>query len=782
MKNKVVLESCLEEIYLGNLGTVETDLILPAKTKDGISINWQSSRPSILEHNGKVHRPESKDGNQTVVLKAVAGEGNAVISKEYQVTIVALPVERLFVRQLPMEFGSKINTQFRLPGCAILELEDGTVSLPVRWEQDGIVQVEEERTYRITGKLEEQETKRLSCGDTYEMKYRIRNAPPLVTAYVTGLPDESYTEPEVPVRKVCEAQRCQVKLQKDGKFTEDVDRMLDYILSYKADSLLYNFRQAAGIPVSGVKPMLGWEAPESNLRGHTTGHYLSAVALAYEVTKDERLEKKAKELIDGLYEVQQKYTAMSEEYEGYLSAYPVSQFSDLEKGAVYPAVWAPYYTLHKIMAGLLDCYKAFQEKTALEMVCRIGIWVYNRLGKLPKETLNRMWFTYIAGEFGGINETLAELYQMTRDDRFLEAARWFDNDALFYPMSRNIDVLGGIHANQHIPQMIGALRLFEATGQIELFHAAYYFEAMVREHHSYAIGGVGNAEMFRNADRIGSELSEKNAESCCSYNMLKLTKKIFEYDPSPVYADYYERVLLNHILANSNKQYGGATTYFMGMQPGAQKNYRAMENTCCHGTGLESKFRYGEGIYYTTSGGVYINLFLNSTLALGKDFILEQEIMNEERSRIHIVVREGGKEARTLKIRIPGWCDGNFDILYVKHPEKVQVRNGYIEINDRWEKDDRIHIRFSCFLRVVRPKDRPELFSIFYGPFVLALLDDSEEFIHFDEEPEQMIQKIQQRGALDFRLGKYEWKPLYQIVDEKYHIYMKHRHKEHRDE
>lgn len=292
VKNKVVLESCLEEIYLGNLGTVETDLILPAKTKDGISINWQSSRPSILEHNGKVHRPESKDGNQTVVLKAVAGEGNAVISKEYQVTIVALPVERLFVRQLPMEFGSKINTQFRLPGCAILELEDGTVSLPVRWEQDGIVQVEEERTYRITGKLEEQETKRLSCGDTYEMKYRIRNAPPLVTAYVTGLPDESYTEPEVPVRKVCEAQRCQVKLQKDGKFTEDVDRMLDYILSYKADSLLYNFRQAAGIPVSGVKPMLGWEAPESNLRGHTTGHYLSAVALAYEVTKDERLEKK----------------------------------------------------------------------------------------------------------------------------------------------------------------------------------------------------------------------------------------------------------------------------------------------------------------------------------------------------------------------------------------------------------------------------------------------------------------------------------------------------------
>lgn len=782
MKNKVVLESCLEEIYLGNLGTVEADLILPAKTKDGISIIWQSSRPSILEHNGKIHRPESEDGNQTVTLKAVITEGKTTVSKQYQVTVVALPVERLFVRQLPMKFDSKINTQFCLPGCAILELEDGIVSLPVRWERDGIIQVEEERTYKITGKLEEQETKRLSCGDTYEMKYRIRNAPPLVTAYITGLPDKSCIEHEAPVRKVCEAQRCQVKLQKDGKFTEDIDRMLNYILSFEVDSLLYNFRQAAGIPVYGAKPMLGWEAPESNLRGHTTGHYLSAVALAYEVTKDERLEKKVRELIDGLDEVQKTYTSMSEEYEGYLSAYPIGQFSDLEGGAAYPAVWAPYYTLHKIMAGLLDCYKAFHENTALKMVCRIGIWVYNRLKRLSKETLNRMWSAYIAGEFGGINETLAELYQMTGDNRFLEAARLFDNDALFYPMSQNIDVLGGLHANQHIPQMLGALRLFEATGQAGLFKTAYYFEAMVREHHSYAIGGVGNAEMFRNADRIGSELSEKNAESCCSYNMLKLTKKIFEYDPSSVYADYYERILLNHILANSNEKNGGVTTYFMGMQPGARKDYRVMENTCCHGTGLESKFRYGEGIYYTASEEVYINLFLNSTLTLGEDFILEQEVMNEERSQIRITIREGGKGDKTVKIRVPGWCDGNFDILYVKHPEKVRVKNGYIEIREKWEKNDQIHIRFSCFLKVVRPKDKPELFSVFYGPFVLALLDDSEEFICFEEEPEKVIQTIRRTGSLDFRLGKYEWKPLYQVVDEKYHIYMKHRHKEHRNE
>lgn len=778
MENRSTLESGLEAIYLGNLGTVEADLILPGRMKDGIPVIWHSTRPEFLEDNGKVHRPASSEGNQTVILRASATSQGITVSRDYQVTILALPAERRFVRQIPIKICSRADTLIRLPGCVILELEDGIVSLPVRWEHDGIVKVSTGQSYEITGRPDRPEDSWSGGGDTFERKYRILNMPRQVKACITGLPEDACESTTTPAKKVWEVTKNRVTLLEDGKFTEDIDRMLHYILSFSADSLLYSFRAAAGLATYGAIPMTGWESPESNLRGHTAGHYLSALALAYDVTGEERLRKRAEELIRGLYEVQRTYTSWSEEYDGYLSAYTMEQFSGLEQGEVYPAVWAPYYTLHKIMAGLLDCYKTFQQETALLILKRMGLWIHKRLAGFTRGALNKMWFTYIAGEFGGINETLAQLYLLTEDERFLEAARMFDNDTLFYPMSENIDVLGGLHANQHIPQMIGALRLFEADGQTELLRAACHFWDMVSAHHSYASGGVGNTEMFCNADRIGSELSEKNTESCCSYNMLKLTKNLFEYHPEVKYADYYEQVLLNHILANSASKYGGATTYFMGMQPGSQKQFRTMENTCCHGTGLESKFRYGEGIYYISAEDIYINLFLNSTLTLEDGFILVQEVHNPQRSKISFTIRKSTGTSKTIKIRIPYWCGGKYNMFCSKKFESVQAQDGYLVFRDKWEEDDRITVEFACFLHMTHPQDHKEMFSVFYGPFLLALLNDREEFLVFEQRPEELIKHICQTGDLTFGLKGYELKPFYQVVDEKYHIYMKYQEKE----
>lgn len=775
------LDSRLEEIYLGNLGTVEADLPLPDRTKGGICIDWKSSNTAFLEHNGKVHRPKSREGNQTVLLKATVKENQEIASKEYKVTILALPRERTFIRQFPMRFYIQVNTQFQLPSCVILELEDGIVSLPVHWENTGVVQVQKEAVYEVIGDLDMKDSKGINSDESFEMKYLIKNQPRKVKAYVIGSKKNYLPQTKAPIKKVHEVPKRQVKLQGDDKFVQDIERMLAYILTFHVDSLLFSFREAAGLPTKGGDPMLGWDAPESNLRGHTTGHYLSSIALAYEMTKDSRLKKQADELIHGLEEVQKKYTTISEAYAGYLSAYTIDQFEGLESGESYPKVWAPYYTLHKIMAGLLDCYQVFHSDTALSIVKQIGVWIYRRLSVRSKEQLNKIWSIYIAGEFGGINETLAELYLITDEELFLKAAKLFDNDTLFYPMAIDIDILGGIHANQHIPQVIGALKLFEATNKVELYQASYQFWDMVYSHHTYAIGGVGNTEMFHNPDCIGSELSEKTAESCCSYNMLKLSRKLFEYHPSTKYADYYEQVLLNHILANSYMEHGGMTTYFMGMQPGAQKNYHGAENTCCHGTGLESKFRYSEGIYYASSNEIYVNLFMNAALHMEDGFAINQVVENEKRNQIRIVVIKGIGEERIIKIRIPGWCNDEFEILHCKNRGNIRVEDNYIVIREHWKKDDYIQVRFSSSFRIFRPKDTRDLFSIFYGPFILALLDESDDLIEFPQSQEDLIKSIRQIDDLSFQIDEYELKPLYQVVDEKYHIYMKNDDKEKRN-
>lgn len=618
--------------------------------------------------------------------------------------------------------------------------------------------------------------------ESYEIKYLIKNRPQKVIAHVIGLPADTFAGTGVSEKKAIEALKSQVKLKDDGKFTQDIKRMLDYILSFQTDSLLFNFRAAAGLPTGQAKPMSGWDAPESNLRGHTTGHYLSATALAYEITHDNRLRRQADEIINALDEVQRTYTKISEAYAGYLSAYPIEQLIGLEAGEKYPAIWAPYYTLHKIMAGLLDCYRVFKNNTALCIVRQMGLWIYRRLSKLTKQQLNKMWSVYIAGEFGGINETLAELYLLTGEEKFLITAKLFDNDTLFYPMSINMDTLGGLHANQHIPQIIGALKLFEATKKPELFDVASNFWEMVYEHHIYAIGGIGNTEMFHNPDCISKELSEKNAESCCSYNMLKLTRMLFEYDPSSKYADYYERVLLNHILSVSCPQYGGTTMYFTGMQPGARKNYQTPENTCCHGTGLESKFRYNEGIYYISSDEIYINLFINSVLNIENSFMINLTVKNKGRNQICIKIEQSDQKQHTLKIRIPAWCNGVFEILHSKGTDNIKTEDNYIAIRKNWKTGDYIHVKFSSPLRLEYPKDSKNLFSIFYGPLILALLDEAEDYITFDQSQEELIGCIKQTDELTFKLNGYELKPLYQVVDEKYHIYMKHNDKEYPNE
>ena len=429
---------------------------------------------------------------------------------------------------------------------------------------------------------------------------------------------------------VTDFREAKIRLHPGSGFYDAQERMRRYLHRMDADQLLYNFRSAAGLPVKDAEPMFGWDAPECLLRGHTTGHFLSALAHCYHSCGDETAKEKAEYMIEALRECQEAFPKNKGTGQGFLSGYLEEQFDLLEEYTPYPQIWAPYYTLHKLFAGLLDCYELLGNSLALKIAEDLGDWTCRRLSRLPKDQRNRMWSMYIAGEFGGMNEVMARLFQITGEERYLECAAMFDNDRLFAPLLLGKDALGGMHANQHIPQVIGALEMYMAGAGKRYRTIAERFWNYVVSGHAYAPGGVGESEMFHDRGKIGTLLTEKTQETCASYNMLKLTKGLYQLDPKASYMDYYERTLVNHILAVQEKEETGESTYFWPLAPGARRIFEP-ENSCCHGTGMESPFRFRDAIYFQDGDTVYVNLYLPCTLEMPDGRL--QMIRNRSRSR-----------------------------------------------------------------------------------------------------------------------------------------------------
>lgn len=237
---------------------------------------------------------------------------------------------------------------------------------------------------------------------------------------------------------------------------------------------------------------------------------------------------------------------------GFLAAYPETQFIALESmtGSDYTKVWAPYYTAHKILRGLLDAHTATGDERALDLASGMGDWMYARLSVLPAATLQRMWGIFSSGEFGGIVEAICDLHELTGSAEHLALARLFDLDSLIDACAANTDTLNGLHANQHIPVFTGLVRLYDATGEERYLTAAKNFWGMVVPHRMYGIGGTSTTEFWKARDVIAGTLSATTAESCCAYNMLKLSRALFFHEQDPAYMDYYERALYNQVLGS----------------------------------------------------------------------------------------------------------------------------------------------------------------------------------------------------------------------------------------
>jgi DUF1680 family protein len=449
----------------------------------------------------------------------------------------------------------------------------------------------------------------------------------------------------------------------DGKFKDNMNRTCTYLLFLNNNRLLYSFRRNYQQSTQGAQPLGGWEAPDHGLRGHFMGHLLSALAQAYAVTDDNRYKAKADSLVTALAALQN--TDASAGYSaGFLAAFTESKVDSL---IAHKCSWAPLYCMHKIFAGMIDCHLLLGDATALEVATKMGDWTYQKLRTQSTSQLEAIWqdMCWNMGEYGGYNESCANLYEITKNANHIAAAKFFNHAAVFTPCQNNQDALNGKHANTQIPKFIGCMRIFETTGEQNYYTMAKNFWSMVTSTHCYITGGTSISEQFRAPNAIAGQLADNTCESCCAHNMLKLARLCFFHDPQPVYMDYYERALFNQILGSQNPSSArGYMTYFQPMRAGGMKTYGNDESfTCCDGTGVENHTKYVESIYFHHGDTLYVNLFIPSQLTwTEKNITVKMETKYPDNDTVHLAVSGYGAANMPLKIRAPYWLRRTMEI------------------------------------------------------------------------------------------------------------------------
>lgn len=502
----------------------------------------------------------------------------------------------------------------------------------------------------------------------------------------------------------------------DSPFKSAQEADAKYMLSLDPDRLLHNFRVNAGLP-STAQPLGGWEAPTCELRGHFVGHYLSACSLMYRSTGDPQWKSRVDYLVTELGKCQESLGG------GYLSAFPATFFDRLESGH---RVWAPYYTIHKIMAGLLDAYQLCDNAQALEMDKKMAAYFDRRLAKLSPEQIDRIFHTSAGGpgtEFGGMSEVLHDLYAISGDEEQLKLANLFDRDWLAVPLSEGQDHLVGLHANTHIPQVDGFARHYQLTGDVKYRDAAEHFWEIVTGHHSFVTGSNSFSEHFARPGVEASQLAPTTAETCNTYNMLKLTRHLFEWEPKPQYADYYERALYNHILGSIDPQ-TGMTMYFLSLAPGHFKVYGTPTESfwCCNGTGIENHAKYGDSIYFHDDSTLWVNLYIPSVLSWKeKGLTIRQETQFPMEDHTTLTFSAAQPVQLAVNVRVPYWAAQG---IAVKINGQVQANSAqpqsYLTLDRQWKDGDRLELTMPMSLHVHHASDLPNYVAVMYGPIVLG--------------------------------------------------------------
>lgn len=499
-----------------------------------------------------------------------------------------------------------------------------------------------------------------------------------------------------------------------------------YLASFEPDRLLYDYRRQAGLPQpDGVEEAwTGWDT--SWLRGHMMGHYLSAASRMAAATGDESYRKKVDYMVSVLAKCQDAI-----DQAGYLAAFSSGAFDRLEgKPGDGGGVVVPYYIVHKTMAGLLDAHRYLGNEQALEVAVKMGDYFAKRLAALPEEQLTRMLRTDGSrnpqNEFGAMNDVLAELADVTGDQKYLKTARLFNRPWFMEPLAKSEDHLEGLHANTHVAQAVGLAHCANLSGDSTELKASDHFWKMVVKEHAFVIGGNSFNEWFDEPGvEVGPSIHDEKklppttAESCNTHNMLKLTSYLFERRPHADYADYYERALYNHLLASVAPD-TGRVTYFTPMH-GHFRTY--LDGThCCVGSGIENPPRYNEGIYFQQDDSLWINLYIPSELDWKEaGLVLRQEGDIAKGEPVHFTVVEAAGQESTLFFHIPYWISEPAELaLNGETIEDDGMRSTYFSLKRKWEKGDIVTLTLPAALRLEKAMDDPSMVSVFFGPVLLA--------------------------------------------------------------
>ncbi|WP_369929625.1 glycoside hydrolase family 127 protein [Xanthomonas sp. NCPPB 2632] len=504
----------------------------------------------------------------------------------------------------------------------------------------------------------------------------------------------------------------------DSDFSRAAAINLDYLHSLPVDRLAHSFRVQAGLP-STAKPLGGWEKPDCELRGHFTGgHYLSAAAIAWSAHGDATLKARGDELVGILAGCQRP--------NGYLSAFPESFFDRLSAGQ---KVWAPFYTVHKIQAGMLDMYRLAGNAQALAVARGIGNWTVRWLNGFSDTDIAHILKT----EYGGMNESMADLYAITGDTRYLDAAHRFDQVSLFDPLASHRDELKGLHSNTQIPKVIGAARRYELTGEPRYRRIAEFFWETVTQNRTYATGGSSNDEFWKTGPGdLKDQLGLYAAECCVAYNLLKLTRHVYAWSGDPRAFDYYERNLYNARLGTQDAQ--GMKLYYYSLQPGGAKFYNSPMDSfwCCTGSGAEEFARFNDAIYFRDGDALHVNLFIPSELdwpEMGLTLRQHTDFPREGATHFRFTLKQPRDIA--LNLRIPSWIAPGARVeVNGEALDTFASPGSYLTLRRTWQTGDRVSLTLPMALRSVTLPGDDTLQAVTIGPIVLAARLGSKGLTH----------------------------------------------------
>ena len=509
----------------------------------------------------------------------------------------------------------------------------------------------------------------------------------------------------------------QVRLLPNSMYSDAHEWNRGYMSRLDADRLLYTFHANAGLPVGAAKPLGGWEQPEngqrsSELRGHFAGHFLSATA-QLAASGDKEAQAKGDYMVAELARCQAKLGGK------YLSAFPTTWWDRLEKEQ---RVWAPFYTIHKIMAGLFDMYRLSGNKQALQVLEGMAAWADEWTARQPLEHMQRI----LDIEFGGMAETLYHLAAATGDDRWAKVGDRFQKRSFINPLAAHRDELRGLHANTHIPQAIAAARRYELSGDLRFHEVATYFFHEVATARTYVTGGTSNAELWLAPPRrLAAEMaiSPNTAECCCAYNMLKLARQLYSWKPDPALFDYYEHLLLNHRLGTIRPGVGH-TQYYLSLTPGVWKTFNTEDQTfwCCTGSGIEEYSKLNDSIYWHDARGIYVNLFIPSEVDwVDKGLKLRQDTRFPDAASTKLTVISARPSPIEIRLRVPGWLESAPAVKLNNRALEVSAAPGsYLTLQREWKAGDTIEMQLPMRLRQESMPDDPGLQAFLYGPLVLA--------------------------------------------------------------